>query len=62
MNPKDLTYQAFKLYNAIRASCYKAAIPSENWIRLYTLQTKVFYRYLRRLKSEIQYDNAYPAM
>lgn len=54
MNPQDLTYQAFKLYNKIRANSYRALIPSNTWNRLYFLQGRAFYRYIRRLKSEVK--------
>jgi hypothetical protein len=56
MNPKDLTYQAYKLYVAIRRSCHKTNAPSDTWNRLYSLETQAFYRYLRRLKSEDKYS------
>jgi hypothetical protein len=58
MNPKDLTYQAFKLYESIRRNGCKAVVPSEAWNRLYSLETQAFYRYLRRLKSEDKYNPA----
>lgn len=56
MNPKDLTTQAFKLYQSIRTNSYKTFVPSDTWNRLYSLETQAFYRYLRRLKLEVKYN------
>jgi len=55
MSPQDLTYQAFKLYDTIRANSYKALAPSDTWSRLYVLEARAFYRYIRRLKLEAKY-------
>jgi hypothetical protein len=59
MRPQDLTYQAFKLYNNIKAKSYKAIVPSEAWSRLYFLQNRAFYRYIRRVKLEAKFEQVF---
>jgi hypothetical protein len=54
MSPQDLTYQAYKLYNKIRANSDRVLAPSDMWNRLYFLQSRAFYRYIRRLKLEVK--------
>ncbi len=52
MATKELTKQAFKLYDNIRAQSYRVSERSEDMMRLYFLGRKAFYRYKRRLKAE----------
>ncbi|MDO9048367.1 MAG: hypothetical protein Q7U66_11620 [Methylobacter sp.] len=52
MIAKELTKQAFKLYDNIRNQSYRASECSEDSVRLYFLGRKAFYRYKRRLKAE----------
>lgn len=52
MNSNDLTNQAFKLYKKIRTNAYNALVPSDDWNRLYALEGRTFYRYIRRLKLD----------
>ncbi|WP_333872884.1 hypothetical protein [Methylobacter sp.] len=52
MATKELTKQAFALYDNIRAQSYRVSDCSENRARLYFLSCKAFYRYKRRLKAE----------
>ncbi|MGZ5076112.1 MAG: hypothetical protein ACXV9R_05770 [Methylobacter sp.] len=52
MATKELTKQAFKLYDNIRAQSDRAPERSEDMARLYFLGRKAFYRYKRRLKAE----------
>jgi hypothetical protein len=59
MRPQDLTYQALKLYNNIKAKSYNAIVPSDSWNRLYLLQNRAFYRYIRRVKIEAKYEQNY---
>ncbi|EGW20373.1 hypothetical protein Mettu_3506 [Methylobacter tundripaludum SV96] len=52
MATRELTKQAFRLYDNIRAQSYRASACSEDGVRLYFLGRKAFYRYKRRLKAE----------
>lgn len=52
MTPRELTKQAFKLYDSIRIKSYTAPQHPEHTMRLYSLQTRAFFRYKRRLKAE----------
>jgi hypothetical protein len=59
MRPQDLTYQALKLYKKIKAKSCNAIVPSDTWNRLYLLQNRAFYRYIRRVKTEAKYEQNY---
>jgi hypothetical protein len=59
MRPQNLTYQALRLYNNIKAKSYNAIVPSDAWNRLYLLQNRAFYRYIRRVKMEAKYEQNY---
>ncbi len=59
MSPQDLTFQAFKLYNKIKVKSYKAIVPSDTWNRLYFLQNRAFFRYIRRVKLEAKNEQNY---
>ncbi|MGZ4970600.1 MAG: hypothetical protein ACXV8O_04790 [Methylobacter sp.] len=52
MATKELTQQAFKLYDSIRTQSFNVQERSEDMVRLYFLGRKAFYRYKRRLKAE----------
>lgn len=52
MTARELTEQAFKLYDIIRAQSYRATESSDIWNRLHFLGLRAFYRYKRRLKAE----------
>jgi hypothetical protein len=52
MTPRELTKQAFKLYDDIRIVSYTMPKPSDYMMRLHSLRTRAFYRYKRRLKAE----------
>jgi len=52
MTPRELTKQAFKLYDSIRIKRYAALQHQDHAMRLYSLQTRAFFRYKRRLKAE----------
>ncbi len=49
---KEMTQQAFKLYDNIRAQSFNTPDRLEDMLRLYFLGRKAFYRYKRRLKAE----------
>jgi hypothetical protein len=52
MTARELTRQAFKLYDSIRALGSRTSECTEERVRLYFLGRKAFYRYKRRLKAE----------
>jgi len=52
MTAKELTKQAFNLYDSIRAHSDKTSDCAEDRVRLYFLGRKAFCRYKRRLKAE----------
>ncbi|MGZ5054261.1 MAG: hypothetical protein ACXWAT_04875 [Methylobacter sp.] len=52
MTARELTRQAFNLYDSIRAQSSQTSESNEERVRLYFLERKAFYRYKRRLKSE----------
>ena len=52
MTAREMTKQAFALYDNIRMNFSTAPLYSEQLIRLYNLQSRAFYRYKRRLKNE----------
>jgi hypothetical protein len=52
MTARELTRQAFNLYDSIRTQSDKTSDCAEERVRLYVLGRKAFYRYKRRLKAE----------
>lgn len=52
MIEKELTKQAFKLYDNIRIQSYRAPEYSEYRKRLHSVGLRAFYRYKRRLEAE----------
>jgi hypothetical protein len=52
MTARELTRQAFNLYDSIRAQGSQTLESTEERVRLYFLGRKAFYRYKRRLKAE----------
>jgi len=52
MTARELTRQAFNLYDSIRAQSSQTLENTEERVRLYFLGRKAFYRYKRRLKAE----------
>ena len=52
MTAKELTRQAFKLYDNIRTQSHRTSDCTESRVRLYSVGRKAFYRYKRRLKAE----------
>jgi hypothetical protein len=52
MTPRELTKQAFTLYDKIRINSSSTPVYSEYLIRLHAAQLKAFFRYKRRLKNE----------
>ncbi|MGZ4980910.1 MAG: hypothetical protein ACXV8P_03260 [Methylobacter sp.] len=52
MTARELTKQAFNLYDSIRAQSSQTSECTESRVRLYFLGRKAFYRYKRRLKAE----------
>lgn len=52
MTPKELTMQAFELYDTIRVQSYKASEYSDHRKRLRALEFRAYGRYKRRLKVE----------
>jgi hypothetical protein len=56
MTPKELTMQAFELYDTIRVQSYRISEYSDHRKRLLTLEFRAFGRYKRRLKVEQSQD------
>lgn len=52
MTPRELTQQAFKLYDGIRIKSSSTPIHSDLLVRLHSIQLHAFLRYKRRLKIE----------
>ncbi|HEY8035841.1 MAG TPA: hypothetical protein VIF37_09665 [Methylobacter sp.] len=52
MTRKELTKQAFKLYDNIRVQSYETPARSKYRERLHSVGLRAFYRYKRRLKAE----------
>ncbi len=52
MTPRELTKQAFTLYDNIRMNSSATPVYSEQQLRLHTAQLRAFFRYKRRLKNE----------
>ncbi|MFI3187602.1 MAG: hypothetical protein QX198_16640 [Methylococcaceae bacterium] len=52
MTAKELTIQAFKLYETIKFQSYKASEGTNTSMRLHFIGVRAFYRYKRRLKAE----------
>lgn len=52
MTTKELTQQAFKLYDTLKAQSERATGCSNIRNRLHFLGLRAFYRYKRRLKAE----------
>ena len=52
MTPRELTKQAFILYDNIRMNSSATPVYSEKLLRLHTAQLNAFFRYKRRLKNE----------
>lgn len=52
MTQKELTKQAFKLYDNIRIQSYETRERPEYRERLHSVGLRAFYRYKRRLKAE----------
>jgi hypothetical protein len=52
MTPRELTKQAFRLYDNIRIQSYKAPVQSDTTTRLDVVRFRAYSRYQRRLKLE----------
>lgn len=52
MTPKELTIQAFELYDTIRVQIYRDSEYSDHRKRLRALEFRAYGRYKRRLKVE----------
>jgi hypothetical protein len=52
MTAKELTTQAFRLYDTIQFKSHRASESPNINIRLYFVGQRAFYRYKRRLKAE----------
>lgn len=61
MTRKELTRQAFKLYDNIRVQSYEAAQRSEYRQRLHSVGLRAFYRYKRRLEAERNQERMFEA-
>lgn len=61
MTRKELTRQAFKLYDDIRVLSYQASQRSEYRQRLHSVGLRAFYRYKRRLEAEQNQERIFEA-
>ena len=52
MTPRELTKQAFRLYDNIRIQSYQASVPEDITTRLQVVRLRAYSRYKRRLKLE----------
>lgn len=52
MTPRELTRQAFRLYDNIRLQSYKVPMQSDTNMRLDGVRFRAYSRYQRRLKLE----------
>ncbi|MFI3158472.1 MAG: hypothetical protein QX199_20200 [Methylococcaceae bacterium] len=52
MTPRELTQQAFKLYDEIRIKSSDTPVYLDLLVRLHSIQLQAFLRYKRRLKAE----------
>ncbi|HEY8159009.1 MAG TPA: hypothetical protein VIF10_09940 [Methylobacter sp.] len=52
MTPRELTKQAFRLYDNIRLQSYKVPVQSDTTTRLDVARFRAYSRYQRRLKLE----------
>lgn len=52
MTPRELTKQAFRLYDNIRMQGYNAPLPPAQTARLDEVKLRAYSRYKRRLKLE----------
>ncbi|MCX7096243.1 MAG: hypothetical protein NTY50_22750 [Methylobacter sp.] len=52
MTPRELTQQAFKLYEEIRLKSANTPVYLDLLVRLHSVQLQAFLRYKRRLKAE----------
>lgn len=52
MTPRELTRQAFRLYDNIRLQSYRVPVQSDTTARLDVVRFRAYSRYQRRLKLE----------
>jgi len=57
MAPKELTKQAFKLYDTLKVQGYQTSECSDYSKRLHSLGLRAFCRYKRRLEFEQRQDD-----
>jgi hypothetical protein len=61
MTRKELTKQAFELYDSIRLQSYETPKRSKHRERLHSVGLRAFYRYKRRLEAEKNQERIFEA-